>query len=129
MEIYAGKQPDGPFSIDNSPRNVVIRLIQPIRKTGRNMTIDNWFTQLADELLNQKLTLLGTIRKNKIQIPPEFKITKNRPVYSFYFGFCEKKVIVSNKPKNNKILLLLSTMHNDNSIDNTTSAARKPNIA
>lgn len=130
MEIYAGKQPDGPFSIDNSPKNVVHRLIQPIRNTGRNVTIDNWFTSvpLADELLNQKLTLLGTLRKNKTQIPQEFKITKNRPVFSSYFGFSGKKVLVSYKPKNNKIVLLLSTMHNDNSIDSSTGAAKKPNM-
>jgi len=53
MEIYAGKQPDGPFSIDNSPKNVVHPL-KSIRNTGRNVTIDNWFTSvpLADELLN-----------------------------------------------------------------------------
>ncbi|CAI6353650.1 unnamed protein product [Macrosiphum euphorbiae] len=126
MEIYAGKQPDGPFSIDNSPNNVVHRLIQPIRNTGRNVTINNWFTSvpLADELLNQKLTLLGTLRKNKTQIPQEFKITKNRPVFSSYFGFSGKKVLVSYKPKNNKIVLLLSTMHNDNSIDSSTGAEK-----
>ncbi|XP_060859046.1 uncharacterized protein LOC132936345 [Metopolophium dirhodum] len=116
--------------IDNSPKNVVHRLIQPIRNTGRNVTIDNWFTSvpLADELLNQKLTLLGTFRKNKTQIPQEFKITKNRPVFSSYFGFSGKKVLVSYKPKNNKIVLLLSTMHNDNSIDSSTGAAKKPNM-
>lgn len=130
MEIYAGKQPDGPFSIDNSTKNVVHRLIQPIRNTGRIVTIDNWFTSvpLADELLNQKLTLLCTLRKNKTQVPPEFKITKNRPIFSSYFGFCEKKVLLSYKPINNKIVLLLSTMHNDNSIDNSTGAAKKPNM-
>lgn len=93
MNIYAGKQPDGSFSTDSSLKNVVNRLIQPIRKIGRNVEIDNWFTsvQLADELLSQKLNLLGTIRKNKIQIPPAFKITKNHSVFSFYLGFCEKK--------------------------------------
>jgi len=32
MEIYAGKQPDGPFIIDNSPKYVVHRLTKPIRK-------------------------------------------------------------------------------------------------
>ncbi|CAI6354307.1 unnamed protein product [Macrosiphum euphorbiae] len=124
MEIYAEKQPDG--CIDNSPKNVVHRLIQPIRNTGRNVTIDNWFTSapLADELLNQKLTLLRTLRKNKTQIPQEFKITKNRPVFSSYFGFSGKKVLVSYKPKNNKIVLLLSTMHNDNLIDSSTGAAK-----
>lgn len=81
------------------------------------MIIDNWFTsvQLTDEFLkNHKFTILGTIRKNKTQLPREFKITKSRPVF-LILDFGGKKVITSYRPKNNKIVLLLSTMHNDNS--------------
>jgi hypothetical protein len=66
LEIYAGKQPDGPFSIDNSASEVVKRLVSPISKTGRNITADNWFASisLAEELLkNHNLTLVATIKK------------------------------------------------------------------
>lgn len=38
LEIYAGKQPDGPFSVDESAACVVKRLVQHIRNTGRNIT-------------------------------------------------------------------------------------------
>lgn len=37
LEIYAGKQPDGPFLVGNSALAVSKRLIQPIYNTGRNM--------------------------------------------------------------------------------------------
>lgn len=132
LEIYAGVQPDGPFKLDNSASSVVKRLVQPIRNTGRNITTDNWFTSvpLAIDLFNNyKLTLVGTIRKNKRQLPIEFTSTKSRPIYTSYFGFSEDKVtIVSYTPKKNKIVLLLSTMHHSSTIDESTKEMKKPEI-
>ena len=43
-EVYVGSQPAGPFKQSNSSEEIVIRLIEPISKTGRNITFDNWFT-------------------------------------------------------------------------------------
>ncbi|KAE9528810.1 hypothetical protein AGLY_012385 [Aphis glycines] len=125
-------QPDGPFKLDNSASSVVKRLVQPFRNTGRNITTDNWFTSvpLAIDLFNNyKLTLVGTIRKNKRQLPIEFTSIKNRPIYTSYFGFSEDKVtIVSYTPKKNKIVLLLSTMHHSSTIDESTKEIKKPEI-
>lgn len=39
LEIYTGVQLPGPFVINNSSFHVVNRLIQPIRNTGRNITV------------------------------------------------------------------------------------------
>ncbi|UYV75609.1 hypothetical protein LAZ67_13000734 [Cordylochernes scorpioides] len=41
LEIYAGKQPEGPYQISNSPNNVVERLVLPISGSKRNITTDN----------------------------------------------------------------------------------------
>ncbi|KAE9525832.1 hypothetical protein AGLY_014058, partial [Aphis glycines] len=132
LEIYAGVQPDGPFKLDNSAASVVKRLVEPIRNTGRNITTDNWFTSVPlaiDLFKNYKLTLVGTICKNKRELPIELIATKNRPIYSSYFGFSEKKVtIVSYTPKKNKVVLMLSTMHHDSLIDKNTNELKKPEI-
>jgi len=131
LEIYAGTQPDGPFKVDNGAASVVKRLIQPISKTGRNVTTDNWFTsvELANDLQKtHKLSLLGTLRKNKRQIPPEFTQTKHRIITSSYFAFSKNQTLVSYMPKKNKIVLVLSTMHFDKAIDTNTNEARKPEI-
>jgi len=85
MEVYVGTQPDGPFKCYNSPSSIVKRLIAPISKTGRNITMDNWYNSipLANELLkNQNLTVVGTLRKNKREIPPVFLETRKREVNS-----------------------------------------------
>ncbi|KAG5878945.1 hypothetical protein JTB14_030921 [Gonioctena quinquepunctata] len=41
MEIYAGAQLDGPYSISNKSTDVVKRMISSISNTGRNVTMDN----------------------------------------------------------------------------------------
>lgn len=130
MEIYAGKQPDGPYQISNSPGDVVKRLIEPISKTGRNITFDNWFTSipLAEELLKtHKLTIVGTVRKNKKEIPPEFLTTKNKEEHTSAFAFREG-TLVSYIPKKGKVVLVLSTMHHSNAIDKESGDAKKPEI-
>ncbi|VEN52714.1 unnamed protein product [Callosobruchus maculatus] len=90
LEVYVGQQPEGEFRQSNDPKSVVLRLIMPITKTGRNITVDNWFTsyELINELLKKhNLTLVGTMRKNKRQLPVEFVNTKQRPVNSSMFAF------------------------------------------
>ena len=63
----------------NSPQQnldlkVVLELISLFTHFGRNITMDNYFTDmvLATTLLQNGLTLIGTIRKNKPFIPPSF---------------------------------------------------------
>lgn len=71
MDIYAGKQPEGLFAVSNKCTDVVHRMISPIINTGRNLTVDNWFSDvpLMNELANKKLSLVATLNKNKWQIP------------------------------------------------------------
>jgi len=130
MEIYAGQQPKGPFQVDNSPSSVIKRLMEPLYNSGRNLTVDNWYTSypLSQELLKKKITIVGTLRKNKKEIPPIFLNSKKREVYSSIFAFQKETTIVSYTPRKNRNVLLLSTMHNDDAIDPSTGESRKPEI-
>ena len=87
------------------------------------MTCDNFFVSidLARYLLAKKLTLLGTIRKNKGELPKEFIVTKGRVVNSTLFGFQDDEMILSYCPKKNKVVTLLSTMHHQPTIDSTNA--------
>lgn len=137
MEIYAGTQPDGPFKADkqyNSSQAVVTRLISDIFGSARNVTFDNWYTSypLVESLLRDyKLTAVGTLRKNKREIPPEFLVTKNRPPVDSMFGFGDNLTLVSyipnSKSKKNNVVLV-SSMHHDDRIDEATGDAKKPEI-
>lgn len=123
LEVYVGKQSPGPFEVDTRPLSLVQRLCEPISGTGRNLTTDNWFTsiELADELrINHRLSLLGTIRKNKKQIPSLFLQGKIRPEGSSMFAFQEHTTLVSYIPKPGRTVLLISTMHHDDDIDADT---------
>lgn len=98
-------------------------LCETISGSKRNITMDNWFTsvKLAADLLAPpyNLTMVGTIRKNKREIPPEMLATKNRDPGSSKFCFDKDKVLVSYTPRKNKNVVLLSTMHQGCSISKT----------
>lgn len=128
MEVYVGKQPEGPYHLDTKPLALVDRMCNVISKTGRNVTTDNWFTsiELAKLLLHKhNLTTVGTIRKNKAAIPPNFLQDKTRAVGPSLFGFENECTLVSYVPKKGKNVLLISTMHDNANIDPKTN---KPNI-
>ena len=74
---------------------------------------------------SKKTTYVGTLRKNKSDIPPEFQANKRRPVGSTLFGFEKDTTLVSYVPKKSKSVLLVSTMHHDDKIDEQTG---KPDI-
>lgn len=132
FEVYSGKQPDGQYQVSNSPDEIVKRLVEPIKRSGRNITTDNWYTsaKLAQDLLTgeYKLSLVGTLNKRKPEIPLEFLPNKTREQFSSLFGFYKGMVMVSYVPKQKKAVVLLSTMHNDNAIDETTGSSKKPEI-
>ncbi|KAJ8933680.1 hypothetical protein NQ314_013868 [Rhamnusium bicolor] len=132
MEIYVGKQPEGPYEQNISSPALVKRLIQSIAKTWRNVTGDNFFVSvpLAEDLLTQEYqtTLVGTLRKNKREIPPLFVQTKDRAIPSSIFRFGMKCLLVSYVPKKNKNVLLLSTMHEEDIIDENTDDMYKPEV-
>ncbi|XP_014290398.1 piggyBac transposable element-derived protein 4 [Halyomorpha halys] len=130
LEIYAGRQPDGPYNVNNTASEVVMRIAEPILNTGRNITLDNYFTSipLASELLEKKTTIVGTLRKNKKEIPVRFIETNRRDLHSSLFGFTKTSVLVSYKVKHNKNVLVLSTLHKDHKIDTETGDLLLPEV-
>lgn len=128
FEVYVGVQPDGPFKLPSNTESLVKRLVETISGTGRNVTMDNWFTSvpLAESLLHEHtLTMVGTLRKNKAEIPKCFLPEKSREVTSSLFGFQKDMTLCSYVQKPKKAVLLLSTMHHD---DNVEGDKRKPEI-
>ena len=119
----------GKVNVENNepvPSYYVRKLSEPIHGSYRNITIDNWFTSipLSEQMLEQyKLTILGTLRKNKREIPPKF--IQKKDVGTSIFAFDRNKTLVSYTPKENKVVLLLSTLHPDSSINAITG---KPNL-
>ena len=85
LEIYVERQLKNSNNIDASPGKVIIRLVLNI---GRNLALDNNYPSLdlTEDLLQKKIALVCTIRKNKGKSPKEFNFGKNRGQYSSLFG-------------------------------------------
>ncbi|KAI3361653.1 hypothetical protein L3Q82_002020 [Scortum barcoo] len=81
---------------------------------------------LAEELLKRKITMVGTVRKNKPELPPALLASKEREVFSSKFALTPTTTLVSYLPKKNKNVVLLSTLHTDSDISDRGD--RKPVI-
>lgn len=131
--VYAGKESDGMGLSDeekkqlSKPSQAVVRLSKCIYNTNRNVTCDNWFTsvEIAQRLWDNGLTIVGTMRRNKPQIPSEFQAHRSREVGSSLYGFTKEMTLLSFTPKKNKAVILLSTMHHDAFLD---QESEKPEI-
>ena len=130
--IYTGKGSDGVgLSSEEKklliPSQSVIRLARPIESSCRNITADNYFSsiEVVNELKERKLTYVGTLKKNKREIPLEFLPQKNRREGSSEYGFTKDMTLVSYVPKKNKAVVLISSMHHCKSTDSETG---KPEI-
>lgn len=94
---------------------------------GHNITCDNFFTSynLGQELLKRKLTMVGTVRKNKPELPRELLAMQNRASLTSMFAFTDTTTIVSSySPKKHKNVVLMSTMHKDAAV--STREDKKP---
>ncbi|CAK1579113.1 unnamed protein product [Parnassius mnemosyne] len=125
--IYTGKPLTQRNSSLSVPTQDVLQLTEPLYGSHRNVTGDSWCTsvELVDILLQKGLTYVGTLRKNKREIPLEFLPNKTRPLESSLFGFVSDKTLVSHVPKKNKSVVLLSSMHHDMSVN---EQSKKPEI-
>lgn len=57
----------------------------------RNLATDDWFTSVktVQQLLEKKITVIGTLRKNKREIPPTFLKVKHRQKNSPIFAYTD----------------------------------------
>ncbi|XP_056267070.1 piggyBac transposable element-derived protein 4-like, partial [Pseudoliparis swirei] len=112
MQIYTGK-PSGGRPEKNLGTRVVLDVTEGL--TGRNVTCDNFFTsyELARLLLLRNNTVVGTVRKNKPELPAALLACGQRPVFSSMFAFTPDATLVSYLPKKSgkKNVVLLSTKH------------------
>lgn len=71
LQVYLGKE--GESAEQRQGERVVKDLTLRLYGSGRNVTTDNFFTSynLAQFLLTKQLTLLGTVRKNRREVPHE----------------------------------------------------------
>lgn len=130
--MYTGKGSDGYTLSANEkklliPTQAVVRLAKDIFGSHRNITCDNWFVsvELAQVLLKNGLTLVGTMKKNKPQIPTEFQPSKDREIPSSLYGYTKDLTLLSFAPKKMKAVVLLSSMHHTAYTDKATC---KPEI-
>lgn len=72
------------------------------------------------------MTLVGTIRKNKPELPPQLLQTRQREVFSSIFAFTMTHTVVSYVPRRGRNVLLLSTKHRTPGVSGDPK--RKPQI-
>ena len=128
MQVYTGKSVSGEPERNQGAR-VVMDLTAGLRDP-RNVTCDNFFTsyELARRLLHERrLTVVGTMRKNKPELPRALLDTKGRAVFSSKFAFTPTVTLVSYVPKKNRNVVLLSTLHTGDARVSASRAA-KPDI-
>lgn len=126
--LYCGKGSDGRgLSAEEKklaiPTQAALRLCQPILQTNRNVTGDNWYSsiELVETFLEKGLTFVGTLKKNKPQIPKQFLPSREREVGSSVYGFTNKMTLLSHVPKKGKAVLLISSMHHSKENDSSSN--------
>ena len=126
LQPYIGRVGDVPEK--GQGQRVVLQLTDFLTGSGCQIYMDNFFTslQLARNLLGRQMTMTGTIRRNKSELPSEMMPSLSREKFSSVFGFQDNATIVSYVPKKNKAVILMSTNHNE--IDDSTEESRKPQI-
>lgn len=108
---YLGKDETRPTDQPLS-ENIVLRLVHPYLDTGRNITMDNFFTSvsLAEKLLARNTTVVGTVNRARRDIPTEVKNARLPLQDSFILKHNDCTLTVY-QGKVNKNVLVLSTMH------------------
>ncbi|KAJ8968616.1 hypothetical protein NQ314_002215 [Rhamnusium bicolor] len=73
MSIYTGQNFENVSNVKELAEKIVLNLAQDYLNNGRTVITDNFYTSvpLAKSLLDSKTHLLGTLRKNRRDLPKE----------------------------------------------------------
>jgi len=117
------------INIETEPLNsyYITKISEPIHKTYRNITCCNkWLVSvsLVENMLTKFLTtIVGPLKKDEFYIPPSFKKALAERICQV--AFQNNKILVSYKSENDKMILLLSSLHSTRKINNSEN---KPKI-
>jgi len=100
------------------PSQAVLDLVPSVSGTNRNITTDNYYMSipLTMKLKSRKITLVGTMKKNKACIPPSFLAKADEGTFQYAFDHANNFTLLSVPPKKNKRVFFLSTMHSEKKI-------------
>ena len=112
--IYTGKGSCVNVPGQGLGHSVVMTLSLPYQNRGRNITMDNYFTDLSlgESLLKKRTTIVGTVNRNKRFLPAVFKAKKSLKLNESLFGFTRTTALVTYQGHKHKNVCLLSTQHN-----------------
>ena len=115
---YLGAQERGGTPLAES---VLVKLTEKVKGKGYNITCDNVFTSLsaAEKLARNKISIVGTIRKNRRELSPQMTQPMPSNLYHSRFMWHDKSnaLLVNYQAKLKKSVCLLSTMHSTPDVD------------
>lgn len=95
-----------------------LAVTEPYLGAGRTVTADNWFTSkdLLQQLWQRNTFLVGTCRKKPFIPKVMYKLERKRKPNTSIFLFSRNMMLTSFKAKMNKIVVMLSSKHNESEI-------------
>ena len=100
--------------------DVCLNLLQPYFEKGYNVTTDNYFTslKLAEELMTKKTTILGTIGKQRREVPNTEFLMKDKLLHdSEIFSSPSDCSLTVYKTKKKKMVCILSSTQKHAKVD------------
>ena len=127
---YLGKDDNRPDNLKIG-EHIVLDLLKPYHKSGLTIITDNFFTslELAKRLKKKNMKLVGTIRANRRELPPECtKISKSDSLYKSKHFQHQGILLAIYKCKRDKNVYLLSSKHQFVNISKKGNPKKKSNI-
>lgn len=112
--VYAGK---GEVRETDVSYKIVMKLLDPYLNFGRTLYTDNWYSsvKLAENLNKKNTHLVGTLRANRKNNPPEV-ISKKLKKSEFIAQQSSNNIVVL-KWRDKRDILIISTKHTDEFIE------------
>lgn len=116
-EVYTGKDTTETFipGLEGKTANLVVRLMKNLLGKGHNLYVDNFYSseQLFKYLLGKKTGACGTVRKNRVKLPADFKKKK---LDKGQTASISKDNLLAMRLNDKKEVMFISTIHPNNKL-------------